>query len=388
MIKNLFKFCSFLVLLCSLLAGFISCEKKKQGEGELKTLSGLEFAAFEKEVQGKQNRLYVMTNANGMEVTVINFGARITSVLVPDNQGAMKDVVLGFESIDDFLNNPSNFGAAIGRYGNRIAKGKFTLDGTEYQLTVNNGENTLHGGITGYDQKMFDITQIDNQTLECTLFSPDGDNGFPGNLSITMIYKLTDDNAIDISYSATTDRPTVVNLTNHSYFNLSGNPASPITDHVLFMDCDSYTPTDAALIPTGEITKVAGTPMDFTSPRIIGDGINDVAFEAIQLGNGYDHNWIVNKPGEISNPVAKVTCPATGIVLEVYTNEPGIQFYAGNFLDGSQTGKNGIAYQQRAALCLETQHYPDSPNKPDFPSTVLRPGEEYFSRCIYKFSVE
>ena len=378
-----------LLFTCLILSLLVSCGKKQQTEEvNLKTLSGLEFAAFDKEVDGKLNKLYVMTNANGMEVSVINFGARITSVWVPDKNGKMTDVVLGFASIDDFLNNNSNFGAAIGRYGNRIGKGKFTLDGTDYQLPINNGENTLHGGAIGYDQKMFDIIQIDNQTLECKLFSPDGDNGFPGNLDITMIYKLTDDNAIDISYHATTDKPTVVNLTNHSYFNLSGNPAKPITDHVLFLDCDYYTPTDEALIPTGEISPVTGTPMDFTTPYVIGDRIDDVSFEAIKLGNGYDHNWIANKPGNIANPIAKASHPGTGITLEVFTNEPGIQFYAGNFLDGTMTGKKGIAYPRRAALCLETQHYPDSPNKSNFPSTVLRPDEEYFSRCIYKFSAE
>jgi len=378
-----------LLFVCFILATLASCGKKKQAEMESveqKALSGLEFAAFDKEVQGKKNQLYVMTNANGMEVTVINFGARITSVWVPDKQGNMKDVVLGFGSIDDFLNNNSNFGAAIGRYGNRIAGGKFTLDGTEYHLPINNGENTLHGGV-GFDQKMFDIKQIDKQTLECSLLSPDGDNGFPGNLNVTIIYKLTNDNAIDISYAATTDKPTVVNLTNHSYFNLSGNPANLITDHVLFIDCDTYTPTDAAMIPTGEFAKVSGTPMDFTTPYVIGDRINDVSFEALKLGNGYDHNWVSNKPGDVTNPICRATCPATGITLEVFTTEPGVQFYAGNFLDGSQTGKKGIVYKQRSALCLETQHYPDSPNHPNFPSTVLRPGENYSSRCIYKFSV-
>ena len=378
-----------LLLLCLGLAVLASCGKKKTTEPEnTKTLSGLEFTAFEKEVNGKQNKLYVMTNANGMEVTVINFGARITSILVPDKEGNMKDVVLGFGSIDDFLNNNSNFGAAIGRYGNRIGKGKFTLDGTEYQLPINNGENTLHGGTIGYDQKMFDIKQINNQTLECTLLSPDGDNGFPGNLDITIIYKLTEDNAIDISYAATTDKPTVVNLTNHSYFNLSGDPSKLITDHVLFMDCDNYTPTDATLIPTGEIAPVTGTPMDFTTPYVIGERIDDTSFEAIKLGNGYDHNWIFNKPGDLSSPIARLTHPTTGITLEVFTNEPAVQFYTGNFLSGTQTGKNGITYQKRTALCLETQHYPDSPNKENFPSTVLRPGEKYSSRCIYKFSVQ
>lgn len=386
-------------ILCLCLISFIfaGCSNKKgekqqaveaQPQETSKTLSGLDVKAFEKEVNGKKNNLYVMTNGNGMEVCVINYGARIVSILAPDKQGNMKDIVLGFDNITDYTTQKSDFGAAIGRYGNRIAGGKFKLDGTEYQLPKNNGENCLHGGPTGFQYQMFDINQIDPQTLECTYLSPDGDNDFPGNLNVKVTYHLTNDNAIDISYAAETDKPTVINLTNHSYFNLSGNPVNPITDHILYMDCDKFTPTNAALIPTGKIDAVKGTPMDFTVPFIIGERIDDTSYQPIEYAMGYDHNWIFNKPGDIETMACKITSPLSGISLEVYTIEPAVQFYTGNFLDGTQTGKNGVVYQKRAGFCLETQHYPDSPNHPNFPSTVLRPGEKYASRCIYKFTVE
>jgi len=356
------------------------CDKKE-------TLSGLSFCAFKAKIDGKENNLYVMKNANGMEVCVINYGARIVSVLVPDKTGEMQDIVLGFDNISDFVDVNNNFGAAIGRYGNRIAKGKFTLDGIEYQLGINNGENSLHGGITGFDSQMFDITQIDATTLECSYLSPDGDNGYPGNLDVKIIYKLTDDNAIDISYEAKTDKPTIVNLTNHSYFNLSGNPNNTIYDHFLFLSCDYYTPVNENMIPTGEIASVINTPFDFTVPTAIGERIDDDTFEQIKIGKGYDHNFVFNPQGDINNLGCLVYCPASGIVLEIYTTEPGVQLYTGNFLDGTVTGKKGIVYNKRAAFCLETQHYPDSPNQPNFPSTVLRPGEKYTSRCLYKFDV-
>ena len=380
----------FFLIATLALFSLASCNNtsKKQGNSEEETKSGLLPSAFESQIDGKENNLYIMKNANGMEVCVINYGARIVSVMVPDKEGKLQDVVLGFDNIDGYLNNENNFGAAIGRYGNRIAKGKFNLDGVDYQLTINNGENSLHGGTTGFDFQMFDITQTDGATLECTLLSADGDNGYPGNLNVKMTYKLTDDNAIDISYEAETDKPTLVNLTNHSYFNLSGDPNNTILDHVLFMDCDFYTPVDEALIPSGKIEKVAETPMNFTSPTAIGARIDDTTFEQLKFGNGYDHNWVFNKPGELSNIACRAVCPSTGIVLEIYTIEPGIQFYTGNFLDGTVTGKKGIAYQQRAAFCLETQHFPDSPNQTNFPSTVLRPGEKYASKCIYKFGVD
>ena len=366
---------------------------KKQGNsnksaGETMTKSGLLPSAFQTQINGKENNLYVLKNANGMEVCVTNYGARIVSVMVPDKEGNMQDVVLGFDSIAGYLNNDNNFGAAIGRYGNRIAKGRFKLDGTIYQLTINNGENSLHGGTTGFNYQMFDITQIDSTTVECKFFSADGDNGYPGNLNVKVTYKLTDDNAINLSYEAETDKPTIVNLTNHSYFNLSGNPKNNILDHILLMDCNYYTPVGNSLIPTGKIEKVHGTPMDFTSPTAIGARINDTTFVQLKYGRGYDHNWVFNKPGDINKLSCRVVCPSTGIALEIYTVEPGIQFYTGNFLDGTVTGKKGIVYNKRTALCLETQHFPDSPNHPNFPSTVLKPGEKYTSNCIYKFTLD
>ena len=385
----------FFLIAALALFTFTSCNNasKKQGNidkstEETMTQSGLLPSAFKSQVNEKENNLYVMTNANGMEVCITNYGARIVSVVVPDKNGDMQDVVLGFDTMDEYLNNSNNFGAAIGRYGNRIAKGKFTLDGTGYQLPTNNGGNSLHGGKTGFDSQMFDITPMDATTLECKYLSEDGDNGYPGNLNVKITYKLTDDNALDIMYEAETDKPTIVNLTNHSYFNLSGNPNNTILDHVLFMDCNTYTPVNEALIPTGKIEKVQGTPMDFTSPTAIGARIDDTKFIQIKFGGGYDHNWILNQPGAIDQLACKVTCPSTGIVLEVYTIEPGVQFYTGNFLNGTVTGKKGIAYQKRVAFCLETQHYPDSPNHPNFPSTVLRPGETYASRRIYKFGID
>ncbi len=375
---------------------FASCNNsaKKQDDSaassstEEATKSGLLTSSFKGDNDGKENNLYVMKNANGVEVCVMNYGARIVSVMVPDKNGEMKDVVLGFDNKDGYLNNKTDFGAAIGRYGNRIAKGKFKLDGVDYQLTINNGENSLHGGTTGFQYQMFDITQIDSTTLECKYLSKDGENGYPGNLNVKVIYKLTNDNAIDISYEAETDKPTIVNLTNHSYFNLSGNPENTILDHVAFMDCNTFTPVNEVMIPTGKIDPVKGTPMDFTTPTAIGARIDDTTFVQLKLAGGYDHNWIFNKPGDINMLGCKVVCPSTGISLEVYTVEPGVQFYTGNFLDGSLTGKKGIVYNKRAGFCLETQHYPDSPNQPNFPSTVLKPGDKYTSRCIYKFGVE
>ncbi|MDR1121274.1 MAG: galactose mutarotase [Dysgonamonadaceae bacterium] len=361
---------------------------KKQEVAETPTLSGLYASKFKGTVDEKETALYVLKNTAGMEVTVTNFGGRIVSIAVPDKNGTIKDVVLGFDSIGAYLGNDSNFGALIGRYGNRIAKGQFTLDGTTYNLPVNNGENSLHGGNKGFHNTYFDIRQIDDQSLICSYTSVDGEAGYPGNLQVKVTYTLTDDNAIAIAYEATTDKPTVVNLTNHSYFNLSGDPRQTILEHVLFINADRYTPVKADLIPTGKINPVKATPMDFTTPTVIGDRIDDATFEQLVFGTGYDHNWIFTASNDVNTVACKLICPSTGIFMEVYTSEPAVQFYSGNFLDGSQTGKNGIAYRQRTALCLETQHYPDSPNQPSFPSTTLRPGETYTSFCKYKFGVE
>ncbi|MDR2626894.1 MAG: galactose mutarotase [Dysgonamonadaceae bacterium] len=368
---------------------FVSCTgTKRENVAETPTLSGLYPSKFKGTADGKENALYVLKNASGMEACITNYGGRIVSITVPDKSGAWKDLVLGFDSIGAYLNNDSNFGAIIGRYGNRIAKGKFSLDGTEYSLPINNGENSLHGGPKGLHNTWFDIQQPDSQTVICNYTSPDGEAGYPGTLQIRVTYTLTDDNAIAIAYEALTDKPTVVNLTNHSYFNLSGDPNQTILDHVLFINADRYTPVNADLIPTGKIAKVKGTPMDFTVPTVVGDRIDDASFEQLVFGKGYDHNWVFAATNDINAVACKLVCPATGISMEVYTSEPAVQCYTGNFLDGSQTGKNGVTYRKRTAICLETQHYPDSPNQPAFPSTVLRPGETYTSFCKYKFGVE
>lgn len=352
------------------------------------TLSGLNPENFQTTVNNAQTGLYKLKNANGMEVCVTNFGGRIVSIMVPDKNGVMKDVVLGFDSIADYIHVPSDFGASIGRYANRINQGRFVLDGDTVQLPVNNFGHCLHGGPEGWQYQVYDARQIDDTTLELTIQSPDGDQNFPGNVTAKVLYKLTDDNAIDIKYTATTDKKTIINMTNHSYFNLSGNPAQPATDHILYVNADNYTPVDSTFMTTGEILPVTNTPMDFRTPKPVGQDIDKYDFVQLKNGNGYDHNWVLNTKGDLTQVAARLTSPETGIVLEVYTNEPGIQIYSGNFLDGTVTGKKGIVYNQRASVCLETQHYPDSPNKPEWPSVVLEPGQTYHSECIFKFSVE
>ena len=359
----------------------LSCEEKVE-----KLISGLEKADFISEVAGKQTALYVLTNANGMEVCITNYGGRIVSIMVPDRAGKMTDVVLGYDNIAAYTSSRGNFGALIGRYGNRIAKGLFTLDDVEYQLPQNNNGNCLHGGPEGFDTQMWDAVQIDGKTLELFYLSKDGEAGFPGNLDVKVTYTLTDDNALDIRYDATTDKPTVVNLTNHSYFNLSGIAGSNIMDHLIMINADRYTVVDGQLIPTSELAPVEGTPMDLRELTVIGAFI-DEPFDQLTLGGGFDHNWVLNTAGDVTKLACKVISLVSGIGMEVYTNEPGVQFYAGNFMGGRDTGKFGVTYPRRGALCLETQHYPDSPNQPDFPSTTLRPGEKYLSRCIYKFTV-
>ncbi len=355
---------------------------------ETLTLSGLDPKNFISEVNGKQTGLYILKNKSGMEVCLTNFGGRIVSVMVPDKTGKMQDVVLGFDNIKDYQTIPSDFGATIGRYANRINKGKIVIDGDTIQLPTNNFGHTLHGGPNGWQYKIFDANQIDGTTLEMTLNSPDGDENFPGNMTAKVTFKLTEDNAIDIKYSATTDKKTVVNMTNHSYFNLAGDASKPITDHILYVNSDDYTPVDETFMTTGEILPVKGTPMDFTTPKPVGQEIDNFEFAQLKNGNGYDHNWVLSTAGNINEVAARLTSPQTGIVMELYTNEPGVQVYTGNFLDGTVTGKNNIVYKQRTAICLETQHYPDSPNKADWPSVLLEPGQTYRSQCIYKFSVQ
>ncbi len=352
------------------------------------TLSGLNPADFQTTVNDSQTGLYALKNKAGMEVCITNFGGRIVSVMVPDKNGTMQDVVLGFDSIPDYINIPSDFGASIGRYANRINQGRIVLNGDTIQLPQNNFGHCLHGGPKGWQYQVFDAKQIDETTLELTRFSPDGDENFPGNVTAKVLFKLTEDNAIDIKYSATTDKTTIINMTNHSYFNLSGNPAQAATDHILYVNADTYTPVDNTFMTTGEIAPVKDTPMDFTTPKAVGQDIANFDFDQLKNGNGYDHNWILNTQGDITRIAAKLTSPVSGITLEVYTNEPGIQVYTGNFLDGTVKGKKGIVYNQRASVCLETQHYPDSPNKPEWPSVVLEPGQTYNSECIFKFSVE
>ena len=359
------------------------------------TASGLDPAAFDTIINEKPVKLYTLKNANGMEVCITNFGGRIVSIMVPDKNNNLQDVVLGYDNIRQYAdreNSPSDFGAAIGRYANRIKNGKFTVDGKEIQLPQNNYGHCLHGGPTGWQYQVYDATQADESTLQLTIKSPDGDNNFPGNVTATVTYQLKDDNSIDIGYSATTDAKTIINMTNHSYFNLSGDPNKTIEDHELYLNAYIYTPSDDTFMTTGDTAWVKGTPMDFqTEPVAVGKNVNNFDYKPIKNANGFDHNWCLatysNGKGNDKQLAASLYCPSTGIRLEVYTNEPGIQVYSGNFLDGTVPGKKGIAYQKHAAICLETQKYPDSPNKKGWPSPYLEPGQKYFSRCIYKFSV-
>ncbi|MCC8134301.1 MAG: galactose mutarotase [Tannerellaceae bacterium] len=374
-----------LSMLAWALCVLMSCNEKTTTEDT--TLSGLKRSDFVSEVQGKPTDLYVLTNKNGVEACITNFGGRIVSVMVPDRAGNMTDVVLGYDNIQRYVaNEDGNYGALIGRYGNRIANGKFTLNDVEYTLPQNNNGHCLHGGPQGYHTKVWDASQLSDQALVLTYLSPDGEAGFPGNVNIKVTYTLTDNNALDIKYEAVTDAPTLVNLTNHSYFNLSGELSSQVLDHTIMIHADLYTPVDETLIPTG-IEPVEGTPMDLRQPVAIGVHIHD-DFDQLVKGLGYDHNWVLNSNGNVQVLAAKAVSPVTGIGLEVYTNEPGVQFYTGNFMEGDDPGKFGVVYPNRGAFCLETQHYPDSPNQPAFPSTVLNPGENYLSRCIYKFTVE
>ena len=363
----------------------VGCAKKESGL----TKSGLDPQDFVSEYNGSPTALYTLTNANGMEVCITNFGGRIVSIMAPAKDGSFKDVVLGFDKVSDYFpeNNSTDFGAAIGRYANRIAGGSFELDGETINLPKNDGENTLHGGPTGWQYQVYEVVEADANHLKILRDSPDGDNGFPGHVKAYVTYTLTDQNAIDIWYEATTDKPTVINMTNHSYFNLDGDPTHNVLDDIMYIKSSTTTAVGPGLIPTGEIVSLLDTPMDFTTAKRIGDDIDKRDFEQIALGNGYDHNWILDTMGDITDPAIILSSPKTGIQLEVYTDEPGIQVYSGNFLDGTVTGKNGIVYNQRAGICLESQHYPDTPHNPDWPSVVLRPGEKYTSHCVFAFSV-
>lgn len=349
------------------------------------TMSGLDTKKFVTNYGNKTTGLYVLKSKD-MEVCITNYGGRIVSIMVPDKDGIMRDVVLGFSSINDYLDNPSSLGATIGRVANRIKSGNFTLDDKKYSLPKNSAGHCIHGGYQGFQYKMFDVKVINENRLVMTYVSPDGEEGFPGNLKCEITMLLTDDNSIDISYRATTDKPTVVNMTNHSFFNLDGDASVDINDYQLWVNADCYTPIDSTLITTGEIVPVSNTPLDFTKPERIGD-IIDSDYQQLNFAKGIDHNFVLNHYGDISKESAKVYSEKTGIMLSVYTNEPGLQVYTSNSLDGKFKGKGNIFYHSRCGICLETQHYPDSPNKIHWPSVVLRPGEEYYSRCIYKFSV-
>ena len=336
---------------------------------------------------------YTLTNAHGLEVKVITYGAIITSISVPDRNGARANVALGFDNLHDYETKNPFFGAIAGRYANRIARGKFSIDGREYTLPVNNGPNTLHGGIKGFDKQIWaakETTGKNGTGLTLSYFSPDGEEGFPGNLDAKVVYTLTDDDALRIDYTATTDKPTVVNLTNHSYFNLAGEGTGTIYGHVLMIDADSYAPVDETSIPTGKLAPVAGTPLDFRAPKKIAAGIRSNHPQVVN-GRGFDHCWALNRPSAADRSLvlgARLYEPLSGRTMEVWTTEPGIQLYTGNNLNGTLYGASGRAYRQGDALCLETQHFPDSPNQPGFPSAVLRPGETYETTTVHKFGTD
>lgn len=353
------------------------------------TLSGLSFDKFITTIDSKTTALYALTNENGCELTICNYGARIISLLVPDRNGNMVDVVTGHDSMETILTTGDTyFGVICGRYANRIARGRFELDGMVYdQLAINNGPNNLHGGIKGFNERVWDAEQIDNQTIVLRYTSVDGEEGFPGNLSVVVTYRLTNENSVEITYEATTDKATVVNLTNHAFFNLSGVGETTVDDHILTINASHYLPTDETAIPYGDPAPVAGTPMAFDTPHAIGERINE-PFEQLIFGHGYDHCYVLDKGDKVYALSAECVSPRTGIALEVYTTEPGIQLYTANWLDGKNIGKHGKYYNARTSFCLETQHFPDSPNKPQYPTTTLRPGEKFESRTTFKFAIK
>lgn len=351
-----------------------SCKNKKENTNPTNVK---EFGTLE---DGREARLYTLTNQNGMEVEITNYGGTVTSIKVPDAEGNFENVILGFDNVDGYVADNPFFGATIGRYGNRIAGGKFELNGEEYQLQINDGNNHLHGGEKGFYKVLWETEEVTENSLELSYLSKDGEQGYPGNLEVSVIFTVTDDNGLHIKYRANTDKATPVNLTNHSYFNLSGDPETRILDHELTIAADHYTPVNAELIPTGEIAPVEETAFDFTEPYAIGERIDEIE-------GGYDHNYVLSRSGEGMQTIATLFDPETKREMEVITTEPGIQFYSGNFLDGSLKAPDGTSFIQYSGLCLETQHYPDSPNQPDFPSTILEPGETYHTETTYRFSV-
>jgi len=364
---------------------FFATASCMQREADMELIPG---DNFETEADGKSIGLYTLKNANGLVTQITNFGGKIVSLWVPDNNGDLADIVLGYNTIEAYFNSGEEyFGALIGRYGNRIGNARFQLNGATYTLAANDGNNHLHGGIKGFNEVVWNAEQPDSQTLVLTYMSPDMEEGYPGNLEVRVQYRLTDANELNIEYWATTDKPTPVNLTSHSFFNLKGEGNGTITDHLMQINADFYTPVDSGLIPLGTLDPVEDTPLDFRELTAIGERIND-DFEQLAFGKGYDHNYVINQTDEDLDFAAKVVEPQSGRVLEVYTNEPGIQFYSGNFLNGSETGKSGNPYRFRDAFCLETQHFPNSPNQENFPSTLLNPGDEYYSVCVYRFGTE
>lgn len=371
------------ILLVTVVCGFAGVTGQATQTGTARGKSGVARAPFGKMPDGKAVESFTLTNANGVEVRAMTYGAIVTSVRVPDRSGAVGDVVLGFDRLDGYLKGHPFFGAIVGRYGNRIGRGQFILDGRTYKLATNNGPNHLHGGNVGFDKFVWTAEPAASGAgVIFSRTSPDGEEGYPGTLKVRVTYTLTDRNELVVDYHATTDKATPVNLTHHSYFNLAGG--GDILGHELTIHADRYTPVDATLIPTGELALVEGTPFDFRKPTLVGARI-DRPHEQLKYGQGYDHNWVLNRTGPGLEPAARLADPKSGRTLTIATTEPGLQFYSGNFLDGTLTGKGGQVYQRRAGLCLETQHYPDSPNKPDFPSTILRPGREYQSKTVMTF---
>ena len=395
--KQLFFPCFLLIYSLLMSSCQYQSQKEKQIENTdttvLKTESiNITQKEFGKKADGKVATLFTLRNAQGMEVKITNYGGIITHWTAPDKNGKYEDIVLGYDSLEGYLKSTPYFGSIIGRYGNRIAKGKFTLEGQTYTLATNNDANHLHGGVQGFDKVLWDATPIDGEepALKLTYLSKDGEEGYPGNLQVEVTYRLLKDNALRIDYQATTDKTTVINLTNHSYFNMLGDARGDILGHELMLNASTFLPVDKTLIPTGELRPVKGTLFDFTQSTPIGARINDAKDEQIKFGIGYDHSWVLNLPinKDSLNLVGTVLEPNSGRFLEVLTSEPAVQFYTGNFLDGSITGKKGVVYKQRYGFCLETQHYPDSPNQKNFPTTVLKPDETYKTSTIYRFSVK
>ena len=373
-----------------------ACTNVNDANNNNQTASGLNPAAFDTTINNKVVKLYTLKNSNGMEVCITNYGGRVVSLVVPDKNGKGTDVVLGYDNIKqyaDTVGSPSDFGSSVGRYANRIKDGKFTLGDKTYQLKQNDGPNSLHGGgNTGWMHQVYDAEQIGDSVLKLTLVAPDGENGFPGTVTATTTYTVKADNTLDITFEATTDKETIINMTNHSYFALDGDPSQKGEEMVLYVNADNFTPSDKLYIPTGEIRSVEGTPMDFREPKALSTGINNFDYDQIGNATGYDHNWCLNTykdgKGDDQTVCASLYSPKTGIFLEMFTNEPGVQVYTGNFQGTGIACKHGIKYPKHVSVCLESQKFPNSPNVKEWASPVLKPGEKYYSHAAYKFSVK